>query len=39
MYCKGMKMSNTVIEFKHVTKIYKLFKSDRQRFKQLVYFQ
>ena len=28
-------MSNTVIEFKHVTKIYKLFKSDRQRFKSI----
>ena len=30
-----MNMSNTVIEFKHVTKIYKLFKSDRQRFKSI----
>ena len=26
-------MAKTVIEFKNVTKIYKLFKSDRQRFK------
>ncbi len=26
-------MSNTVIELKNVTKVYKLFKSDRQRFK------
>ena len=30
-----MHMSNTVIEFKNVTKIYKLFKSDRQRFKSI----
>ena len=28
-------MSNTVIEFKNVTKTYKLFKSDRQRFKSV----
>ena len=28
-------MSNTVIEFKNVTKTYKLFKSDRQRFKSI----
>lgn len=28
-------MDNTVIEFKNVTKIYKLFKSDRQRFKAM----
>ena len=28
-------MDNTVIEFKHVSKIYKLFKSDRQRFKAM----
>ena len=26
-------MSDTVIEFKNVTKVYKLFKSDRQRLK------
>ncbi len=26
-------MSKTVIEFKHVTKMYKLFKNDKQRFK------
>ena len=28
-------MGNTVIEFKNVTKTYKLFKSDRQRFKSI----
>ena len=28
-------MSNTVIEFKNVTKTYKLFKSDRHRFKSI----
>lgn len=28
-------MSNTVIEFKNVTKTYKLFKSDRQRFRSI----
>ena len=28
-------MGNTVIEFKNVTKTYKLFKSDRQRFKSV----
>jgi len=28
-------MDNTVIEFKNVTKIYKLFKSDRHRFKAM----
>ena len=28
-------MDKTVIQFDHVTKIYKLFKSDRQRFKAL----
>ncbi|MGN1334243.1 MAG: ABC transporter ATP-binding protein [Anaerovoracaceae bacterium] len=28
-------MANTVIEFKNVSKIYKLFKSDRQRFKAI----
>ncbi|MBQ4649267.1 MAG: ABC transporter ATP-binding protein [Firmicutes bacterium] len=28
-------MAKTVIEFKNVTKVYKLFKSDRQRFKSL----
>lgn len=28
-------MSKTVIEFKNVTKIYKLFKSDKQRFKAI----
>ena len=28
-------MGNTVIEFKNVSKIYKLFKSDRQRFKAI----
>ena len=30
-----MMMDKTVIQFDHVTKIYKLFKSDRQRFKAL----
>ena len=28
-------MDKTVIQFDHVTKMYKLFKSDRQRFKSL----
>ena len=28
-------MSKTVIEFKNVSKIYKLYKSDRQRFKAI----
>ena len=30
-------MSETVIEFKNVTKIYKLYKSDKQRLKALIW--
>ena len=30
-------MSETVIEFKNVTKIYKLYKSDKQRLKAVIW--
>ena len=30
-------MSKTVIEFKNVTKIYKLYKSDKQRLKAIIW--
>lgn len=30
-------MDDTVIEFKNVTKIYKLYKSDKQRLKAIIW--